>query len=266
MSEPAGGFAQLKKQSRALDHVRQGLQTWMRTRLEDPSLTVGSSRPPGGTGVANETLLFDVQNSTSEVDGYVVRLSTPDSLYLDYDLTMHYRMYEAMMASPTVPSPAVVGYEPDPDVLGAPFFVMEKIDGVHSDGQPVLGQRGLRRRGVASSTARAVGAHRALHGGVAPPDSEPFLFLRTGATDDGVGDCLEYWMRSLRWAKPSEPVPLTDEAEQWLLANLPAGTALSWGDSRLPNVIYRDYTPVGLLDWDLASLAWPRPTSHGGSS
>ena len=30
--------------------------------------------------------------------------------------------------------------------------------------------------------------------------------------------------------------------------NRPMVTALSWGDSRLPNVIYRGYTPVGLLE------------------
>ena len=41
-------------------------------------------------------------------------------------------------------------------------------------------------------------------------------------------------------------------------ANRPSATALSWGDSRLPNVIYRDCTPVGLLDWDLVSLAGPQ--------
>ena len=44
-------------------------------------------------------------------------------------------------------------------------------------------------------------------------DDEPFAFLRTGATADGVGDCLDYWMRSLRWAKPAQPVPLTEEAK-----------------------------------------------------
>jgi aminoglycoside phosphotransferase (APT) family kinase protein len=89
-------------------------------------------------------------------------------------------------------------------------------------------------------------------------DCEPFMFLRTGAGADGVDDCLDYWTRSLRWAEPSQPVPLTDEAEAWLSANRPSATALSWGDSRLPNVIYRDYTPVGLLDWDLVSLAGPQ--------
>ena len=45
-----------------------------------------------------------------------------------------------------------------------------------------------------------------------------FPLLRTGASSDGVGDCLDYWQRSLRWAAPESPVPLADEVELWLLA------------------------------------------------
>ena len=61
-------------------------------------MTVGQLSTPGGTGVANETLLFDVSRADGTTEGLVARLATPDPLYLDYDLSMHYRMYEAMMA------------------------------------------------------------------------------------------------------------------------------------------------------------------------
>ena len=37
-------------------------------------------------------------------------------------------------------------------------------------------------------------------------DGERFAFLRTGVTADGVGDCLDFWIRSLRWANPTQPV------------------------------------------------------------
>jgi aminoglycoside phosphotransferase (APT) family kinase protein len=30
---------------------------------------------------------------------------------------------------------------------------------------------------------------------------------------------------------------------------------LSWGDARIGNVIYRDFTPVGVLDWEMATVA-----------
>lgn len=259
MSEAAGSgsWAQLKEQSRELDKVRAGLQDWLRRRLDDRELTVGPLTSPGNTGVANETLLFDI-NSSAGGGGYVARLATPDPLYLDYDLTLHYRMYEAMMAAPSVPTPAVVGYEPDPEVLGAAFFVMDRIDGVIPSDNPSWASQGFvveappaqRRRLWESTVGLLADVHRL--------DSTPFDFLRTGATDDGVGDCLDYWIRAQRWAAPGRPVPLTDAAEEWLLANRPVTTALSWGDSRLPNVIYRDFTPVGMLDWDLVSLAGPQ--------
>ncbi len=253
-----GGWAQLKEQDRALDDVRSGLQGWLRSRLGDKTLTVGELSTPGGTGVANETLLFDVSRSDGTTEGLVARLATPDPLYLDYDLSMHYRMYEAMMAVPTIPTPAVIGYERDTSIVGTEFFVMEKIDGAIPTDNPSWGTEGFvvdaspaQRRRLWESTVGLLAEIHSVDGG-------RFEFLRTGATADGVGDCLDFWIRSMRWANPARPVPLTEEAQGWLAANQPAATALSWGDSRLPNVIYRDYTPVGLLDWDLVSLAGPQ--------
>jgi aminoglycoside phosphotransferase (APT) family kinase protein len=253
----------LKEQTQALDRIRAGLEGWMRRRLEDPGVRIAGMRTPSGTGVANETVIFDVARTrggaAGTTEGYVARLATPDSLYLDYDLTVHYRMYETMMAFPSVPTPGVLGYEADPGVVGAPFFVMEKIDGVIPTDRPSWATEGFiadaepaQRRALWERTVRMMAElHRLPH--------ERFLFLRTGRAESGAGDCLDYWMRSLRWAEAAnEPVPLAHECEDWLLANAPRVTALSWGDSRLPNVISRDFTPVGLLDWDLVSLAGPQ--------
>jgi aminoglycoside phosphotransferase (APT) family kinase protein len=252
------GWAQFKEQARELDEVRQGLQDWLRAKLRQPGLSVGPLSTPGGTGVANETLLFDVEQQDGAVNGYVARLATADPLYLDYDLSTHYRMYAEMTRAPSVPTPDVVGYEADSGRVGAPFFVMTRIAGAIPTDAPSWGAEGFvvdasprQRRHLWERTVAMLAALHQL-------DSEPFLFLRTHASDDGVGDCLDYWIRSLRWANPEQPVSLTEEAEEWLLANKPSGTALSWGDSRLPNVIYQDYTPVGLLDWDLVSLAGPQ--------
>jgi aminoglycoside phosphotransferase (APT) family kinase protein len=32
---------------------------------------------------------------------------------------------------------------------------------------------------------------------------------------------------------------------------------LSWGDSRIGNILYRDFEPVAVLDWEMAGLAPP---------
>jgi Phosphotransferase enzyme family len=203
---------ELKEQTRSLDTVRTGLEEWLRERLGDPKATIDTLKPPAGTGVANETLIFDLRRGSGVLEGYVARLATPDPLYLDDDLSKHYRMYETMMSVPTVATPAVVGFEQDAGVLAE----MHRLE------------------------------------------TAPFEFLRTGATASGSGDCLDYWIRSMHWAQPLEPVPLAAECEEWLLAHEPAITGFSWGDSRLPNVISRDFTPRALLDWDLVSLAGPQ--------
>jgi aminoglycoside phosphotransferase (APT) family kinase protein len=253
----------LKEQTQELERIREGLEGWMRRRLDDDGLELGEMRPPAGTGVANETVLFDVQRATGanagRREGYVARLATPDSLYLEYDLSLHYRMYETMTAFPSVPTPGVLGYEADDSVVGAPFFVMEKIDGDIPTDTPSWTTEGFvfdaepaQRRALWERTVRMMAELHRL-------DPAPFAFLRTGATDSGLGDSFDYWRRALRWAEPDGPRPLVRQCEDWLLANQPVGvTALSWGDSRFPNVIYRDFTPVALLDWDLVSLAGPQ--------
>jgi aminoglycoside phosphotransferase (APT) family kinase protein len=258
-SEPA---FELKETSQDLSLVHDGLERWMREALGDPGATISNLRAPNGTGVANETVLFAVEHGSANVAarpaGYVARLASPDPLYLDADLMVHYRMYETMAAFPSVPTPAVVGFEADAGVVGAPFFVMEEVVGQIPTDQPSWASEGFvvdaeprQRRRLWERTVMAMAAMHEL-------DPEPFEFLRTGATDSGAGDCLDYWIRSMRWATRDEPAPLAAEAEAWLLANVPDCTALSWGDSRFPNVISRDFTPVALLDWDLVSLAGPQ--------
>ena len=32
---------------------------------------------------------------------------------------------------------------------------------------------------------------------------------------------------------------------------------LSWGDSRIGNMMYRDFAPVAVLDWEMAAVAPP---------
>lgn len=244
----------LKEQSQSLERTRTGLEGWMRRTLDDPAAVIGELTTPGGTGVANETVLFDVRRGDGSSKGYVARLATPDPLYLDFDLALHHRMYESMMAFPQVPTPAVLPYEPDLEVVGAPFFVMERIDGVVPADNPSWAAEGFvveatpqQRRKMWEQTVDILCALHRL-------PTEAFGFLRTGATDSGAGDLLEYWTRYRRWAEQDGPAPLVEQAEEWLVANQPRHTGLSWGDSRLPNVIYRDHSPVGILDWDLVSL------------
>jgi len=68
------------------------------------------------------------------------------------------------------------------------------------------------------------------------------------------------WVRSwYEWSIPDlGPSPIAERTLAWLEANLPdtsaADTVLCWGDSRIGNVLYRDFAPVGVLDWEMAAI------------
>ena len=159
----------------------------------------------------------------------------------------------------------MLGYEADPGVVGAPFFVMEKIDGVIPTDRPSWATEGFivdaepaQRRVLWERTVRMMAElHRLPARAVSIPAHR--------RDESGVGDCLDYWMRSLRWAESAEPVPLAHECEDWLLANLPEVTALSWGDSRLPNVIFATLHRSGCSTGTSCRSRARRPISPGGS-
>jgi aminoglycoside phosphotransferase (APT) family kinase protein len=60
---------------------------------------------------------------------------------------------------------------------------------------------------------------------------------------------------------------LVDRAVAWLdghwpAADVPDNIVLSWGDARIGNVLYRDFEPVAVLDWEMAGLG-PRELDLG---
>ena len=67
------------------------------------------------------------------------------------------------------------------------------------------------------------------------------------------------WARAwYEWAVPGlGGSPMVERALAWLEANEPAtatDTVLCWGDSRIGNVMYQDFAPVGVLDWEMARI------------
>ena len=50
--------------------------------------------------------------------------------------------------------------------------------------------------------------------------------------------------------------PIVERGLAWLEANLAddTDTVLCWGDARIGNVLYRDFEPVGVLDWEMATI------------
>ena len=64
-----------------------------------------------------------------------------------------------------------------------------------------------------------------------------------------------------QWVTGGDLHPVITATFDWLEANWPADDTdayLSWGDGRVGNVMYRDFEPVGVLDWEMAGVGAAR--------
>ena len=250
-----------KVQLRDLAEVRPALQAWLRAHTPAGSdLVVDDVRLPSGAGVANETLMVQASvkvGAGRRAAGYVVRVGATEHLFLGMDVHTHYKIYEVLSREPHIPSPPVVGFEPDPGLFGHPFFVMERIEGRVPSDNPNFYESGwvvelapeARREMWRDTVAVMARLHRL--------DPGKFAFLeRPHLGANGLEQELKHWLNYAEWCGGTR-FPIVGKASQWLVDNLPTHPppGLSWGDSRMPNIIFQGTRCAAVLDWDMVSLA-----------
>ena len=162
-----------------------------------------------------------------------------------------------------VPVPQVRWLEPTGTVLGTQFFLMDYVSGVvppdvmpYTFGgnwfadSPAESQRALQ-----DNTVDVLARLHAI-----PQAETAFDFLVDGDEPNALRRNLN-WLKS--WYQFAVPdigrSLLVEQALEWLEANWPEGVAatkpvLVWGDSRVGNVLYEDFKPVAVLDWEMATL------------
>jgi aminoglycoside phosphotransferase (APT) family kinase protein len=62
------------------------------------------------------------------------------------------------------------------------------------------------------------------------------------------------------WVTQEFDVPTLDATWNWLVAHRPeerGEVVLNWGDSRIGNIIWQDFTCAAVLDWEMATLGQP---------
>lgn len=262
-ADEAHELIQLKRTERDPERMRSVLSDWLGPQLGAAgAVSISPISLPEGTGVANETLMFDatwtgVSGDVSQ--GFVVRIASDNPLYIDADIKVHHDMYAALADVEGVPVPRVYGYEADVSLLGAPFFVMQRIAGRVPGDQPPWPTAGFvfdagpdERRQMWENGVRVLAA---LH----QVDVSKFAFLNPPSGVSGLADHLSYWRRWLDDPSAGAPHDTIEQGYEWLLANLPESqpTALSWGDSRFANIIFDGTDVAAILDWDTVSLSGP---------
>ncbi|MGO4362598.1 phosphotransferase family protein [Terrabacter sp. RAF57] len=169
-----------------------------------------------------------------------------------HDMVREHRVITALRDT-AVPVPTTYAVCDDPDVVGAPFYVMERVEGTPYRFKAQLQPLGAAR--VRAVSERMVDTLVALH--AVDPGS-------VGLGDFGRPDgFLERQVR--RWkqqldASRSRDLPGIDELHERLAGSVPAqgDPTIVHGDFRLDNLLVTNDDEVSaVLDWEMATLGDP---------
>jgi aminoglycoside phosphotransferase (APT) family kinase protein len=117
--------------TRDYEVLRTELQSWLQNRL--PRARISELTVPSSNGMSSETVLFDVDVPGEPVRNLVARIApdpAADPVFQRYDMELQFRTMEMVKQHTDVPVPVVHWLETDPTAIGAPFFVMERIEGI----------------------------------------------------------------------------------------------------------------------------------------
>jgi aminoglycoside phosphotransferase (APT) family kinase protein len=249
---------------------RPALERWLATKAPDAeTITVTNVSGTAGAGFVNETLLFDVDYTRAGVTtraGYVLRVQ-PSEYTVFYRAAdafePQYRLMALLAEQTDIPVPAVRWYESDPSFLGAPFFVMDKVEGRTQPDVPPYFLSGWLHDATAEEQENlwwaSVETLAAINATDWPRLGLDFLCLEPGATP-GFDQRLAYYDSAFEWARGDTQNDVVAAAREWLLDNRPATpepVALCWGDARIGNMIYRGFDVAAVIDWEMASLGPP---------
>jgi len=203
-------------------------------------------------GASNDTVSFDLRVAC---DGglydlpLVLRPERPDGILAPYDVQRQYRVMRALKGT-GVPVPAVAWYEPDAGVIGAPFYVMERLSG---ETLPLFWYGHSERLDIAAEALARIHAVDWRAAGL------EFLLPGERAVVTPIDSELGAWRARAERLRISR-APLLIALGEWLRANEPADArfALLHGDPNPGNYLFRGTSVVGVLDWEVAAIGDPR--------
>ena len=238
------------------------IAAWWNANRESGA-TVTDVTAPEGSGMSSETLLFTIQPADGPPERFVARLAPLASqqfpVFPEYDLELQMRVMQTVAAHTEVPVPDVLTHETDDSWLGSPFLLMRRVDGVVPSDIPPYTMAGwlfegseAEQRTLERESVRVLARLHAL-----TPETHDLAFLdrpqfATGALDQH----LNYQRWYYDWARDGETVPLIERTFAALDKTRPAEgpTVLNWGDSRIGNMMFHDFRPAAVLDWEMAAL------------
>jgi aminoglycoside phosphotransferase (APT) family kinase protein len=249
------------------DEVAAILTRWLAARSPGGPVTeVFDVQAPASNGFSNETILCRTRpaaGAAGDERQLVVRVApTKHLLFLDAEFSTQYRVMRTLAdGGAGIPLPTLGWYEDDPQYLGVPFFSMDHVAGqVPADNLPYTMEGWVIEATPEQQSTMwwsGIDALAAVH----RTDWRSLgLKWLVGGETPGVAQQMAYYRRFLDWAGQGTKVPILESTWQWLVDHKPAevgDVVLSWGDSRIGNMIWDDFRCAAVIDWEMASLAQP---------
>jgi aminoglycoside phosphotransferase (APT) family kinase protein len=235
------------------------LTAWLSERTGVDDVVVSRFTRPAA-GQSNDTVLFDA-SLDGRVEHLVIRRQAEGTtIFRDPDVVREAQVLKGLFEA-GVRVPAVRWSEPDPAVLGAPFFVMARVEGRVPLGKPSIHTVGWlptltpveRERLWSSALDILVAIHavdwRATHSFLL--DGDP----KTATVASHVAVLADWY----RWSTAEREYPITDAALEYLEQRAghvdPGEPVLLWGDARVGNMLFAaDNTVAAAVDWETASI------------
>jgi len=257
--------------TRDYDQLRKQLEAWLQERV--PGAIVSELIVPESNGMSSETVLFDLAVPGEDQPRALVARIAPDPaadpVFMTYDMERQFLTMQMVAEHTEVPVPTVLWLETGTDTIGVPFFVMERVNGiVPPDVLPytfgdnwffeadLADQQRLERQAVETLAA----LHRLTADG-------PAAFL--AGPDDGRSHLRRHVDEQRAYydwvAADGVRSPLIERGFEWLEEHWPSNeddAVFSWGDARVGNMMFEDFTPVAVLDWEMAAVG-PREIDIG---
>jgi aminoglycoside phosphotransferase (APT) family kinase protein len=270
-TEPAvEDVSRLQHSSRDVSTLPSVISQWLSTLLPGgvaPKITVESG--VDANGMSSETIMLtgrwdeDGQQREEKWAARVAPTTEDVPVFSSYRMDHQFDVIRLVAEKSDIPVPRVRWLEATGSVLGTPFFLMDYVEGqVPPDVMPyTFGNNWFadapaeRQRELQDATVEVIAKLHSI-----PEPEKTFGFLAEGSEPNALRRNLDWLQSWYRFAVPDiGSSELLERALEWLETNWPADVAatdpvLIWGDSRVGNVLYRDFRPVAVLDWEMATL------------
>ena len=222
-----------------------------------PGFTGGLEVLQFPAGYSNLTYLLRARFDDGEREMVLRRPPFGSKVRSAHDMGREHRVLSAL-SEVWDKAPEPILHCPDPEVLGAPFYLMERVEGVILRARPPAGVE-LDPPTMAGLSRSFVATLAELHG----LDPRAAGLADLGRPEGYVGRQVHGWSERYRAAKTDE-VPDVETAAAWLAERVEAHEAgrasLIHNDFKYDNLVLDPGDPTrvrAVLDWEMATLGDP---------